>query len=60
MFARTALTVIPTNGKTKSGINITSAVLRDSTGKREPSRHFAETLHHSEDSDASERITEKD
>jgi hypothetical protein len=48
------------DSKAKSGIRVASAVLRKSTGKRKPSRHLTETLHHSEDRDTSDSVTKQD
>ena len=54
-----SLTIVPSHSETKSRVGVTSAVLRNSTRKRKPSRHFTETLHHTEDSNTSDRITEE-
>lgn len=48
-----------TDCKTKSRIRISTAVLGDGTRQREPSSHLTETLHHAEDSNTSDSITEK-
>jgi hypothetical protein len=55
-----ALTIIPADSETKSRINVTSAVLRNSTRERKPSRQFTETLHHAKDCNTGERITKED
>ena len=47
------------DSEAKSGIRVTSAVLRKSTGKRKPSRHLSETLHHSEDRDTSDGVAKQ-
>lgn len=47
------------NSKAKSGIRVTSTVLRKSTRERKPSRHLTETLHHSEDRDTSDGVTKQ-
>jgi hypothetical protein len=44
----------------KGRVDITSTVLRNSTGKREPSSHFTKTLHHGEDGTTSDSVTEQD
>jgi hypothetical protein len=43
----------------KSRVDVTSAVLRNSTRKREPSGHFTKTLHHGEDGTTSDSVTEQ-
>lgn len=56
----TVVPVVPTDGKTKSRIRITSGILRNSTGKRKPCSHLAETLHHAVDNKTSESVTDED
>ena len=53
------LTIVPSHSKTKSRVGVTGAVLRNSTRERKPSRHFTKTLHHTEDSNTSDRVTEE-
>lgn len=51
---------VPTYSEAHGRIEVASAVLRNSTGKRKPSCHFTKALHHGEDRDTGERVTEKD
>ena len=44
----------------KSRVDITSAVLRNSTRKGKPSGHLTETLHHSEDGTTGDSVTQQD
>jgi len=52
-------TVIPANSETKGGVNIAGTILGDSARKRKPCCHFTETLHHTEDGNASEGVAKK-
>lgn len=48
---------IPSHSETHRRVDVTRAVLRNSTGKGQPCCHLSETLHHGENSDTSEGIT---
>lgn len=55
----TIITHVPTNGKSKSIVDIAGTELRNGTRKRKPGSHFTQALHHGKNRDTSEGITKQ-
>jgi hypothetical protein len=53
-------TYVPSNSKSESIIAVAGTELRNGTWERKPSGHLTQALHHGEDRDTSEAITEQD
>jgi hypothetical protein len=53
------LTYVPSDRESQGIIHVSSTELRNGTRKREPSCHLTQTLHHAEDGDTGEGITQK-
>lgn len=54
-----APTYVPSDSKPESIVHISCAELGNAARKRKPSCHFSKTLHHGEDSDTSEGVTQE-
>ncbi len=51
--------VVPSDSEAKSGVDVSGAVLGDSTGERKPCSHFTQRLHHTEDKHTSDAVSEQ-
>jgi hypothetical protein len=55
---RVRIPIVPTDGEPHRRVDVTSTVLGDGTGEREPGRHLPQTLHHGVDGDTGHGVTE--
>ena len=56
----TGKTYVPSYSESKSIIAVAGTELRNRTGKRQPSGHLTQALHHGEDRDTSEGVAKQD
>ena len=56
----TRVTYIPSDGKSKSIINISGTELGNGSRERKPGRHFTQALHHAKDGNTSEGVSQED
>jgi hypothetical protein len=50
---RSRITYVPSDGKSKSIIDVSGTELRNRSREREPGRHFTQALHHTKHGNAS-------